>query len=147
MGKVSTCEIQVRYAETDKMGVAHHSSYLLWFELARTGLLKEAGCSYRDMESGGALLPVVEYNCRFRIGAEYDDTLNVVTHMTEIRSRALTFNYRVLRGDELLAEGWTRHICVDGDNRPRRVPDATIEGHHALQSGGLTAHQHFAIRG
>ncbi|MCK5619596.1 MAG: hypothetical protein KAJ17_09355, partial [Candidatus Krumholzibacteria bacterium] len=48
--KKYTAELRVRYGETDRMGVAHHSSYLLWFELGRTGLLREAGFSYREME-------------------------------------------------------------------------------------------------
>jgi len=134
MTKVSTAHIQVRYAETDKMGVAHHASYLLWFELARTGLLREAGHAYREMESGGALLPVVEYNCRLYRGAEYDDSLRVETRLVEVRSRALTFEYKVRRGDELLAEGWTRHLCVDDDNRTRRVPDAVLRAISAYKT-------------
>lgn len=121
------CDISVRYAETDAMGVAHHSSYLLWFELARTGLLKEAGHAYRDMEAGGRHLPVIEYGCRMLVGAEYDDDIRIDTTITELRSRAVRFRYRVWRGKELLAEGWTRHVCVDGDNTPRRIGDDVLE--------------------
>lgn len=134
MTKVSTTEIQVRYGETDKMGVAHHSCYLLWFELARTGLLREAGHAYRDMESDGTFLPVVEYNCRFHIGAEYDDSLTLETRLVEVRSRALTFDYKVFRGDVLLSEGWTRHFCVDHRNRARRVPAEILAAVSAYQA-------------
>ena len=59
------------------MGVAHHSSYLLWFEIARTGLLREAGHAYRDLESDGVRLPVVEYGCKFMKSADYDDALRI----------------------------------------------------------------------
>lgn len=121
-----TARINVRYAETDKMGVAHHASYLLWFELARTGLLRECGHSYRDMESSGTLLPVIEYNCRLVRGAEYDDPVDIETTVSELRSRAVTFAYRVTRNDTLLAAGWTRHVCVDADNRPRRLPAEVV---------------------
>jgi len=115
--------IQVRYAETDRMGVAHHSSYLLWFELARTGMLREAGHPYRAMEEAGALLPVIEYGCRFHRGAEYDDTVEIHTRVSELRSRAVTFEYRCFRDGELLAAGFTRHVCATLDNRPRRLPE------------------------
>jgi acyl-CoA thioester hydrolase len=125
--KTYTTSVTVRYAETDKMGVAHHSSYLLWFELARTGLLREAGHAYRDMEAEGRLLPVVEYGCRFLVGAEYDDAVRIDTTITELRSRAVRFRYRAWRGDELLAEGFTRHICVTGDNIPRRIGNDILE--------------------
>ena len=71
--------VSVRYAETDRMGVAHHSSYLLWFEIGRTGLLREAGHAYRDLEDSGVRLPVLEYGCRFLKSADYDDALRIET--------------------------------------------------------------------
>jgi len=132
--KVYVCNIAVRYAETDKMGVAHHSSYLLWFETARTGLLREAGHAYRDMEVSGSLLPVIEYNCRFFAGAEYDDNVEIDTSIITLRSRSVTFHYRARRGDELLAEGWTRHLCVSRDNVPRRIPRKISEAISAYRS-------------
>lgn len=106
------------------MGVAHHSSYLLWFELARTGLLRESGHPYGEMERGGTLLPVIEYGCKMIRGAEYDDTLSIETIVAELRSRTVTFRYRVMRDGRVLAEGWTKHLCVDGHNRYMRIPDA-----------------------
>lgn len=115
-------EITVRYGETDRMGVAHHSSYLFWFELGRTGLLKQAGHRYRDMERAGCLLPVVEYECKMRVGAEYDDVLTVESFVASIKSRSVTFSYQVYRGKTLMATGWTRHACVDPDNNVRRLP-------------------------
>jgi acyl-CoA thioester hydrolase len=121
-----TTEIRVRYGETDKMGVAHHSSYLLWFELGRTGLLRDVGFAYRDLEASGMMLPVMEYSCRFFRGAEYDDPVVVETTVTELKSRAVTFRYRVRRGEESLVEGWTRHLCVTSENRPRRIPAEVI---------------------
>jgi acyl-CoA thioester hydrolase len=118
--------IVVRYAETDRMGVAHHSSYLLWFELGRTGLLREAGHAYRDLEARGILLPVVEYGARFLKGADYDDRLGIETTIRSIQSRAVTFEYRVRRGTEIIAAGFTRHVCVDAERKPRRFPDEVV---------------------
>jgi len=118
--------IVVRYAETDKMGVAHHSSYLLWFEIGRTGLLRAAGFSYKSLEAAGFMLPVVEYGARFMKGVHYDDTLSVETVVRDIRSRMVSFGYRVLRGGEAVADGFTHHVCVDAGNRPRRFPEGVI---------------------
>lgn len=125
--RLHNAEIQVRYGETDRMGVAHHASYLLWFELGRTGLLREAGHTYREMERNGFLLPVLEYNVRFFVGAEYDDRVRIETGILQLRSRTVTFAYRALRGDKLLATGWTRHLCVDPDSQYRRLPTEIIE--------------------
>ena len=128
--------VSVRYAETDRMGVAHHSSYLLWFELARTGLLREAGYAYRDLEASGMRLPVLEYGCKFVKSADYDDTLRIETSVRDLKSRTVTFAYLVYRGDELLAEGFTYHVCVDENFKTRRFPDEVLT---AMQSY-VTAH-------
>ena len=125
--KTYACNVTVRYAETDRMGMAHHSSYLLWFELARTGLLREAGHTYREMAAEGRLLPVVEYGCRFLEGADYDDTVRIDTTITELRSRAVRFRYRVWRGEDLIAEGWTRHFCSTADHVARRIGNDVLE--------------------
>ena len=121
------CNVTVRYAETDRMRLAHHSSYLLWFEIARTGLLEEAGHAYREMEEDDRLLPVVEYGCRFLGGADYADVLRIDTTVTEMRSRAVRFRYRVWRGEELIAEGWTRHFCATREKVPRRIGNDILE--------------------
>jgi acyl-CoA thioester hydrolase len=126
--------VSVRYAETDRMGVAHHSSYLLWFELARTGLLREAGHAYRELEHNDVRLPVLEYGCRFLKSADYDDALVIETRVREVRSRSVTFDYTVRRGDDVLAEGFTYHVCVDGRHKVRRFPDDVLKDLVPFQS-------------
>ena len=118
--------ISVRYAETDRMGVAHHSSYLLWFEIGRTGLLRAAGHPYKELETSGVLLPVIEYGARFMLGADYADVLAIETTVREIRSRIVTFDYVARRGAEIVATGFTRHACMDESKRARRFPDYLI---------------------
>ena len=118
--------ISVRYAETDRMGVAHHSSYLLWFEIGRTGLLRAAGHPYKELEASGVLLPVIEYGARFMLGADYADVLAVETTVREIRSRVVTFDYVARRGNDIIATGFTRHACMDESKRARRFPEYLI---------------------
>jgi acyl-CoA thioester hydrolase len=125
--RTHTTEIRVRYAETDRMGVAHHSSYLLWFEVGRTGLMREGGRSYRAMEESGLKLPVIECQVKFFAGAEYDDLLRIEAAVAELKSRVAVFAYRVTRGSTLLASGWTKHACVDAGNRLRRIPPDVVE--------------------
>jgi acyl-CoA thioester hydrolase len=118
--------ISVRYAETDRMGVAHHSSYLLWFEIGRTGLLREAGHPYKELETSGVLLPVIEYGARFILSADYDDVLVIEATVREIRSRIVTFDYVARRGNDVVATGFTRHACMDKSKRARRFPEYLI---------------------
>src|SRR3954468_12248426 len=77
----TTSSIRVRYAETDKMGVVYYANYLVWFEVGRTDWLRATGMTYREMETDGIQLPVIEAHCEYRQGARYEDDV-------EIRTRA-----------------------------------------------------------
>ena len=119
-------EVRVRYAETDQMGIVHHSNYLVWFEAARSELCRSKGFSYKEMENdAGALLVVAESYVRYKSPAFYDDVITVRTHISEIRSRSVRFTYEVHRGsdDTLLAEGETLHVVTDKNNRVRVLPE------------------------
>jgi acyl-CoA thioester hydrolase len=117
--------VRVRYAETDTMGVVYYANYLVWFEVARTDLLRQAGWSYREMEADGYMLPVLEANCVYRQPARYDDELDVRTMGVVISPVRVKFTYEVVRsGDEmLLATGYTVHASIDRGGRPCRLPD------------------------
>jgi acyl-CoA thioester hydrolase len=114
----------VRYAETDTMGVVYYANYLVWFEVARTDLLRGAGWSYRQMEAEGFMLPVLEAGCTYRQPARYDDELEVKTTGTILSPARLKFMYDVVRcaDDVLLATGFTMHASIDRDGRPCRMP-------------------------
>ena len=116
--------VRVRYAETDQMGVVYHANYLVWFEVGRTDLLRSFGWTYREMESTGVRLPVLEAHCEYRRPARYDDELEIHTHGRLLSPVRLEFTYDVrLKEDQsLVATGYTRHAAVDLTGRPCRLP-------------------------
>ena len=120
-----TSRVRVRYAETDTMGVVYYANYLVWFEVARTDLLREAGWSYREMEADGYMLPVLEANCVYRQPARYDDEIDVKTTGALVSAVRVKFVYDVVRpaDDVLLASGYTVHASIDRSGRPCRLPD------------------------
>jgi acyl-CoA thioester hydrolase len=120
--KIHRTQETVRYYETDRMNVAHHTSYLVWFELGRTNLLKVSGRTYREMEEEGYFLPVVEYSCRIAKSVDYEDRVIIETWIEELKSRMIIFRYRLLRDAVLIAEGMTKHVCIDKNNKHRRIP-------------------------
>ncbi len=118
--------LRVRYAETDKMGIVHHSNYYVWFELGRSDLCRAQGFSYLEMEDiDNARLVVAESSCRYRSPAFYEDELIVVTKIGRLRSRSISFTYEVLRPSTgtLIADGQTLHIVTDPDNKIRSMPE------------------------
>jgi acyl-CoA thioester hydrolase len=123
-----TTEIEVRYAETDQMGVVHHANYVIWFELARTRLCAASGFHYADIEKMGYLLMVTGVEVRYRRPARYGDTVRVVCWNERLGSRGLRFAYEVYKEDEILVTGATEHIWVEAaSGRPCRTPEAVRE--------------------
>jgi acyl-CoA thioester hydrolase len=114
----------VRYAETDKMGVVYYAHYFVWFEVGRTDLLRDAGWTYRDMETGGVTLPVIEAHCEYRQSAKYDDELEIHTSGALRSPVRIEFAYEVIRpGDQtMIATGRTVHASLDRNGRPCRLP-------------------------
>jgi acyl-CoA thioester hydrolase len=115
--------IEVRYAETDQMGIVHHANYLVWFEQARTRLCSDAGFHYADIERRGYLLLVTGAQLSYRGPSRYGDEVDVACWVARVGSRGVTFAYAVTRGDTQLATGTTEHIWVDAASRkPTRFP-------------------------
>jgi acyl-CoA thioester hydrolase len=104
------------------MGVVYHANFLPWFEIGRTTLLKEVGVSYRQLETEGYRLPVLEVSAKYLRPAVYDDTLTVITTLREKPLLRIRLEYEVRRGTELLATGATVHAFVDREGRPIRPP-------------------------
>ncbi|HKC21656.1 MAG TPA: thioesterase family protein [Gaiellaceae bacterium] len=118
-------DVRVRFAETDAQGVVHNSNYLIWFEIARVAYLEEFAGGYPALRETGLESFVLESHVRYRLPAHFDDRLSIHTRVGELRGARFRFDYEVRRGDELIAEGWTSHGCVDAQTlRPTRVPDA-----------------------
>lgn len=123
-----TTRLRVRYAETDRMGVVYYANYFVWFEVARTDWLRETGWSYREMETEGVSLPVIEAHCDYRQPSRYDDEIDIRTRATLLSAVRIRFDYEVFREESLLtATGYTVHAAVDLNGRPCRLPHRVRE--------------------
>ena len=120
-----TARIEVRYAETDQMGIVHHSVYAVWFEQARTEFFRMAGASYADMEAEGFASPVLELNVQFKSPTRYGDFVDIQTTMVREGKLRIRFFYKAYVGDRLCTTGSTLH-CMTKDGRPTREIPASF---------------------
>lgn len=106
--------LMVRYGETDQMGRVHHANYLLYFEEARTAMMRALGVSYAETERRGIGLPVRQADLRYRNAALYEDELVVETRITRVGPASVTFGYRIVRPADgtLIATGSTELACI-----------------------------------
>ncbi len=117
--------VRVRYCETDRMGVAHHGSYIAWLEEARTEWMRARGANYRAMEDAGDLLQVVHVDLQYRSPVTYDDEVAIEVGLLEIRNASVTIGYELRAlDDRLVALGRTTLACVGRDGKLKRLPDA-----------------------
>ncbi len=126
-------KILVRYAETDQMGIAHHSNYFVWFEAGRTELCRAWGMPYSLWEEQGLFLPLVSAQCRYKAPLHYDDEAELETALAELRSHSVTFRYRLLTPQgRLAAEATTEHAFVDRQGKLIRRGHPLIQRLEAL---------------
>src|SRR3972149_1646554 len=138
--EITAVELRVRYAETDQMGVAYHTHYLVWCEVARTAHMRRRGVTYRELEGQGLRLAVVEAGVRYRQPARYDDLLSVRCWVREVASRRVGFGYAIARPADgalpgsapappapadgaLLATAQTALIALDAGHRLSSIPN------------------------
>ena len=129
----SETPIDVRYAETDKMGVVYHANYAIWLEVARTDYIYKAGFSYADMEEAGIISPVVDLNIKYKKSITYPERVIIktwISHYSPIRS---IYSYEILNEDgEIVSTGSTTHVCLKkGTNRPIRLDKSFPEWHES----------------
>lgn len=126
---VSSSKIVARYAETDQMGIIHHSVYPIWYEVARTDFIKKAGMTYSDMEKAGIMLPLAELNCRYISPLYYEEELIVKVKIAKLTPARIEFEYTIFREgeDNPLNTGMTLHAWTDTEfhiiNLKKKKPD------------------------
>jgi acyl-CoA thioester hydrolase len=116
-------QIRVRYAETDRMGLLHHANYLVYFEQARTELLRQNGLSYKDIEDQGFLLVIAAVEVKFKSPARYDDVLTIRTSVIRTTPVRIEHKYEVSCEGRAVAEGKTVLACVDREGKLQALPD------------------------
>ncbi len=124
-----THSIRVRYGECDRMGFVHHSVYALYFEEARTEILRNKGLTYKEMEDDGLIMPVRAMSLSFKKAAKYDDLLRIRVFIEgEIQVRA-NFHYEVYnQEDTLLCTGITEMFFVNKETmRPMKLPEKYLK--------------------
>lgn len=121
--------LDVRYYETDQMGIVHHSNYIRYFECGRIDLLKKAGLPIEKIEEEGVMLPVVSVECRYRTPARLGDTLRVITMIDRIPLAKLVIRNEIYNPEGLLVcDGKVVLGFIDaGTRRVVRCPEKLVE--------------------
>ena len=121
--------IDVRYYETDQMGIVHHSNYIRYFECGRMAMLEEVGLPMHKIEETGVMMPITAVDCKYRIPAKLGDKLRIVTMINEMPRARLTVHTEIYnQEDQLLSSGSVTMGFIDSaTRRPIRCPQMLVD--------------------
>jgi acyl-CoA thioester hydrolase len=124
---------QVRFVETDMMGVVHHANYFRWFEMGRVEYLRQADILLLDLMAQGILFPIHQVQCQYKASAKFDDQIAIETTLVELSKVKMVFSYQVVREADgvVLATGRTQNTFTDEQGKITKLP---TEPHERLQA-------------
>ena len=115
--------VRVYYEDTDAGGLVYHANYLRFAERARTEALRSVGTEQgRMLAETGLGFVVRRMEIDFRAPAVLDDTLEVVTRMSDIGGASLRAEQTIRRAGATLVSLLLKLACIDRDGRPARLP-------------------------
>ena len=127
-GKVFETTFYVRFAETDLMGIVHHSQYVVWMEEGRSDLMRRKGFTFDKWEAANIGFAVSELNLRYHAPARYGERVTVRTRIESLRSRQIVFGYEIVNADaqQALVTGTVKLLAVDKQNQVRTIPKEVL---------------------
>ena len=122
------CHLRTLYADTDRSQVVYHSNYLRYFEFGRASLMRDAGYTYKDVEAGGFVYPIIATALEYFSPLTYDDAMWVHTRPSTIERVKAQFDYVITHaeGGELACTGFTRHCAVNARGTPVGIDEKTL---------------------
>ena len=125
MGSWHETRLRVRFEETDTMQVVYYAKFLVWMEVGRVNLMRDAGVPYRDWEKRGLGIPVVQAHADYSASARFDDEVFVKTRVAEVGNRSVRFENEIYKLPEmtLLCKGHTVHALTGTDGASVPFPE------------------------
>lgn len=114
-------QVRVRFAETDAMGIVHHSRYLPMMEEARVRYLDHVGHPYESIRVDGDMA-VLEVSLRYRQPLRFDERVDIHLRLADVTRTTFQMQYLLAVDGVVRATGVTAHGCLTPDGRPTRLP-------------------------
>ena len=127
MPKKTVVSIRVLYSDVDQMRWANHGAYYRWFEIGRAEYMRSNGLPYKELEEMGYFMPITELYCKYIKAIKYDDLIKVVAWPSVVKRASMRFEYEILKDNELMAKGYTHHVCLNRDGKIVKIPQKLKE--------------------
>ena len=120
---IAESRFRVRFAETDAMGITHHSSYVVWMEQARTDYCRATGMPYNEISAQGIEFLVAEIGLKYLSSSFFDDQIVVRTWVEKVGKASCRFGYQIY--DETTGktclEAFSEHAAATREGKIKRL--------------------------
>ena len=123
---------EVKYYETDKMGITHHSNYIRFMEEARIDWMDQLGYGFDRMEAEGIVSPVVAASCNYKKTTTFKDKIEISVKVKQLSEVKLILAYDMRVDGKTVCTGETVHCFFDG-GRPAVIKDRFPTLYDAMQ--------------
>ena len=122
------CRHRVLYADTDRSQLVYHSNYLIYFELGRSSLMRDAAYPYRLIEENGYVYPIIQIGVNYYNPLRYDDLIYIYTRPSELERVKIRFDYVItlIETNELICKGFTWHCATNSSGTPIGIDKKTL---------------------
>ncbi|MBC8418637.1 MAG: acyl-CoA thioesterase [Proteobacteria bacterium] len=123
------CKNRTLYADTDRSQIVYHANHMRFFELGRASLMRDSGCSYREIEESGLIYPIIEVGIKYYSPLYYDDVMWVHTHPAKLERVRIQFDYIITHADSnnIVCKGFTRHCAINSSGTPVAIDEKTLQ--------------------
>jgi acyl-CoA thioester hydrolase len=118
-GLFTSRTIEVRFSDTDAMGVVWHGNYLRYFEDAREFFGKEFSLEYLDIHNMGFFVPITETSIKHLDTINYGDQIQVRVKFIFNKAAKIEFHYELFNQttNRVSAKGTSTQVFVNSENR------------------------------
>jgi acyl-CoA thioester hydrolase len=122
------CRNRTLYGDTDRSQSVYHANHLRFFEMGRASLMRDSGCSYREIEESGLIYPIIEVGIKYYSPLYYDDVMWIHTHPDKLERVRIQFNYIITHADsnDIVCKGFTRHCAINASGTPVAIDEKTL---------------------
>ena len=125
---------RVKYYETDRMGLTHHSNYIRFMEEARVELLRSWSISWAELEKDGIFSAVTAVQGSYKNSSVFDDVLKIRVFLKEYSGIRMLFAYEMTKEDgRPVFEGTSEHCFLTAEGRPMRLKKQRPDLHELLR--------------
>ncbi|MCQ2592124.1 MAG: acyl-CoA thioesterase [Treponema sp.] len=109
---------KVKYYETDKMGITHHSNYIRIMEEARLDFLEQIGFGFEKLEATGIVSPVLGIEAKYVKTTTFPDEIEVEVFVEKLSPLKMTIGYDFSVKGETVFTATSSHCFLNMEGRP-----------------------------